>query len=100
MRLHDVTTETQRARRGKEFGVRLDLLTFDYEEARKNRSSRRVRREMQEWVSPQKTRRIQRLRGFLSVGEVPTDKKAQPCHEAGGGWAKAIYCIKVEFAIY
>jgi len=34
------------------------------------------------------TRRIQRLRGFLSVGEVPTDKKAQPCHEAGAGWAK------------
>ena len=37
-----------------DFGVRLDLLTFDYEEARKNRSSRRVRREMQEWVSPQR----------------------------------------------
>jgi hypothetical protein len=31
------------------------------------------------------TRRIQGLRGFLSVGEVPTDKKAQPCHEAGAG---------------
>jgi len=40
------------------------------------------------------------VEGFLSVGEVPTDKKAQPCHEAGGGWAKAIYCIKVGFAIY
>jgi len=88
MRLHDVTTETQRARRGKEFGVRLDLLTFDYEEARKNRSSRRVRREMQEWVSPQKTRRIQRLRGFCLSERYRQTKRLSLATKRGVGGPK------------